>query len=284
MEDVDFTEQSKMMDDLLGIDPEDLEAKVEEEIEDSSKEEDATEEVEVEEDVVTTETPDETTTEVTETTTVVEPTKEESKEGSSKEDRETNEKLRAKIEELSSQLANRGEKVEKQEAAGDTTVEDQTQPVEFISNPQELAAIFQSPKALNDLLNKVLDAGRQYQLQTVSSVIPQTVQRQLSLQNAVSDFYQKNPDLTSVKGFVGLEFGKAQAANPDKSIPELLDITEKNVRESLQLAKKSTEIEANRRKTTETPAFAGVGGGSRGSNFSDSKKRTQQDQMAELIK
>lgn len=147
-----------------------------------------------------------------------------------------------------------------------------------------------SKKAFTDFLSKFGDKliakSSESTLRTVPDVINKSIKRQSRLNNAITDFYDKNPDLKSHAKYVGYMFTQKQSENPDKDLDTLFNETEKEVRKNLQLNKTAVDRENQRLKnkqTNQTSRPAKPGSGRSGSRTAPADTRTEQQKQIDDI-
>lgn len=102
------------------------------------------------------------------------------------------------------------------------------------------------------VMAKIVAATQQDTLLRIPELVAKTAERQTSTQQAVTQFYTDNPDLANVKSFVAFEAEQILAANPGKSLGEILPLVEAGVRTKLNLTKRAAATQAKAK-----PAFAG---------------------------
>jgi hypothetical protein len=101
----------------------------------------------------------------------------------------------------------------------------------------------------------------------------------------VDSFWLANPDLQEgpARKYLNFKVREVEAANPDKSFKEILDMTEAAVRADLKLEKQAKGVEAARvEKKSEKPTFASAPRGSSRAT-SPQKREGQLAQIDELI-
>jgi hypothetical protein len=102
------------------------------------------------------------------------------------------------------------------------------------------------------LLTKVADftfqAGVNESMKRLPPIVAQEVNRETSLHQMVSDFYQLNPDLNPHKRFVGFTFEQVLAKNPDMDYAEAMQEAAKQVRKDVGLSQKGSRRRKRSRK------------------------------------
>jgi len=120
--------------------------------------------------------------------------------------------------------------------------EPEIQDLSFI--PGDASDLFE-PAGLNKALNAVhrasVEATQQrfdHLLQVLPQIMSKQIQDQTQLMSTAEEFYRRNEDLRSVSKYVGFVANQVKARNPKASLREVLEITEKEVREQLKTPKK----------------------------------------------
>lgn len=198
------------------------------------------------------------------------------------------EKLRRRVAELET-----GKAFEQQEAkeekepvkketkeAGD---EKETELMEFVTE-DEFEEMQTNPKKVNEIMLRVYQRAvadtSEKVMKEIPSIVQQSSARQVTLAEAVREFYTDNPDLRNHAQYVGYVANQLKAQNPDMDIKKVLAQTESKVREDLAITKQAKEQEEERRKTDDTtsqPAFAKRGSGNLKGGKQDSRNDFQKE-------
>lgn len=114
----------------------------------------------------------------------------------------------------------------------------------------------------NKILNKVYKMGlsnmskyKEDMLSSVPDIVSKQVARQSTIDRMVDDFYKRNEDLRQYRSYVGTVANQIQAKNPDLGIQKLFEETEREVRDRLNITKRSQE-KHTAEKPEEDPSFA----------------------------
>ncbi len=171
---------------------------------------------------------------------------------------------------------------------GGKEVEEKTVPVEPTTwvTSEEWEQAIQDPGKMNEILQRVHDKARESLIRDIPNLTTKAVDRQISLQRTIGQFYQDNPDLLEMQQYVGYTANRLQGENPNWPLEKLLEETEKEVRKTLKLTKKAKEVENARVEESgkRRPSFAQNSRGQRRSpKPSDERTEMQKgiDQMIE---
>ncbi len=136
------------------------------------------------------------------------------------------------------------------------------QPVQYITQ-EELGNIFritedknQDPQLtievskFNTLLNKVALAGAKTAIRSTPKVIASAQKETAEIRNKVEEFFKKNKDLAEYSTTVTRTLAQNQSAYPEKSVDELLELTNVETRSFLNL---KPEAEGDRTKKKKSP-------------------------------
>lgn len=146
--------------------------------------------------------------------------------------------------ELQRQIAELKEKLdtEPKEQRPEFTVED----VDFLdeSGFEDISEL--TKEDFNKLLNKVYKSGAKKAVEQVSLSIPGIIKNNLrqhaTLTSAVNEFYTKNPQLKPFSQVVANISEGLMAKNPDWTLKQLFDETEKEAKTRLKLMEKAGEV------------------------------------------
>jgi hypothetical protein len=128
----------------------------------------------------------------------------------------------------------------------------------------EKALIEDDPKAMKQVLTSLVDyvgkmqtaqedAVRERVLRDVPALANQIATEQVRLQLAITEFYNQNNDLVQYRGVVGAVMNEVVAKEPNLSLAEAFDKTEKETRRRLGLKKQIQEASG---RAPARPAFA----------------------------
>lgn len=182
--------------------------------------------------------------------------------------REENEQLKIQMEKL---IASSKQPVSK----GDNKEEEFKLVDESFVSEEEFEDILQSPKKLNEILNKVYNAGRKevYNNTINTRKAIDEVSSKADTVSIVNEFYSANDDLVPYKNIVGLTYNRLVNEKEFKSTTELLNEVAKEVRSLLRLE----TPKGVRSKNDNSPALAQNKGSARqsqgGSDLTDEQKQ-----------
>ena len=202
------------------------------------------------------------------------------------------ERLRRRVAELETSTVVEAEQPppqEPQQPAQPQQEEPAPQPLDFITE-EEYDELQSNPAKLNEIMQRVYQRAVADTSEQVFRQIPELVQassaRQITLAEAVRQFYTDNPDLRKHAQYVGFVANQVKSKNPGMDLKGVLVETEKQVREHLSISKQAEQQEQDRRKAengANKPAF--VQGGSAGQRGSAGDVRTDfQKQADEMLK
>lgn len=186
-----------------------------------------------------------------------------------------NDELMQRLEEVSSKaLSATTVQVPKATQAVVTEVANAIQESTYI-DPEKYVELLEDPKAFNALLNKIrndaIDEATKRVTEKVLLSVPELtvnyVNRHTTLTKAVDKFYNDNPELTTVKAFVGTVANEVQAEHPEWGVEQIFSETAVRAKKSLNL---TTKVIAPQSPTNQParPAFAKTSGASGGSGRS----------------
>lgn len=125
-------------------------------------------------------------------------------------------------------------------------------------NPETLEAVLRDPDEFNKLIGKVVEVATQQALAATPSIIRKQEDERNELIEATQSFYEKNKDLVKYHRNVSLTAQQVKSLNPNFTVRQVLDESEKLVRERLRLTKTAETIEGKRK----AQKGAGLKGGS----------------------
>lgn len=178
----------------------------------------------------------------------------------------------------------------KEEPAEKSTEEDIQEMASFISN-EEFEEMQTDPNKFNEVLARVYQKARQDTLQDIPEVVERTSQRQMSLRQAVHNFYSENPGLREHGQYVGYVVNQIKNQNPDMPVQDILNKAGERVRNDLAINEQAKETETQRRKQEsqtkdDQPAFAKRGSGSHKGGKQDTRNdfQKQADEMIQTLR
>ena len=171
--------------------------------------------------------------------------------------------------------------------------ESEAKKIEAFITDEEFEEMQTNPQKYNEIMLRVYKRARQDASEDVIRQIPSLVQaasnRQLTLQQSVTEFYQKNPDLRKHAQYVGYVANQVKAQNPEMSVPDILNEAEQRVRADLDLTKQAEKAEEERQENlpkNKQPAFAHRGSGNHKGGKTDSRNdfQKQADEMINSLR
>ena len=112
-----------------------------------------------------------------------------------------------------------------------------TAEVEFLS-AEEAEAILDDPRALNKILNKVFQAGREITMREMPTLVRQQALMEMNIQRKVQHFWTENKDLEPYKDFCSMVASQLEVENPAMAFDEVLTKTGEVARQRLNLPAK----------------------------------------------
>ena len=113
----------------------------------------------------------------------------------------------------------------------------------------------------NQLLNRVashaVKLGYEHAIRAIPNIVRHNVTMQLSMAEAVKDFYAANPELTAYKKVVAQQAQNVASEHTDWTVGQVFEEAGVKAREQLKLAKRAVE---KKRETEKKGGFAPVGG------------------------
>jgi hypothetical protein len=169
----------------------------------------------------------------------------------------------------------------------------------FLPDEETFDAVLKDHNAFNALLTSVARTAVEQSLRLMPSVASQIVNQQVSMTTAVRDFYTDNADLEPHKQYVGFVSNEVTSAHPDWNLTQVLQETEKVVRERLRLARRAENAppppnnagappqngqQPSARTVPANPGFVPGGGGARrGPAATDGNLSGQEKQILDII-
>jgi len=211
--------------------------------------------------------------------------------------RENNE-LKIHLEELAGRFVNPPQKKLTEEEQRAKQFEDEKrsrQILKFIPDDKAFDEVMGKTDHFNALLTSVVNTAVERSLRLMPQVATSLVDQQVTLKNAVRDFYLDNKDLVPHKKYVGFVSDELSAQHPEWGLDQLLQETEKEVRARLKLSRpvsnqsQNTETRVQRLNnqgisTVANPGFVPSGGGGRRSVASANGNLSKQEKdIVDLI-
>lgn len=115
----------------------------------------------------------------------------------------------------------------------------------MFESEEQLDKVFSNVDEANKFVENVIATTQQALLRSLPQIVANTVEKRTSLNEAASDFYDKNPDLKQYNKFVGFVTNELAAKDPTQTLTKLLDDVAPEVRKRLKLKEKVV----NKKKT-----------------------------------
>lgn len=143
--------------------------------------------------------------------------------------------------------------IEPQHVQGKKAEEPPTKLENFLTL-EELDRVIDEP----DVLNKAFGRAIAVIQQNMQGVIQAEVNRQVMVSRAVTDFYTANQDLAPYSKFVQFVMSEVEQANSSKTYAEIFDMTAKETRRRLGLGQTTEALSRQKSQPNQQrPAFAG---------------------------
>lgn len=168
--------------------------------------------------------------------------------------------------------------------------------LKFLPDDTVFDDVMKSSENFNALLTSVVNTAVERSLRLMPQVATQLVEQQINLKTAVRDFYTDNKDLEPHKKYVGFVANEVAAQHSDWGLTQILQETEKEVRNRLKLVRAGENMQAVQpgsvqqtgtiinRTAPSNPGFVpGGGGGRRGSSTGDGNLSSQEKDIINLI-
>jgi len=162
---------------------------------------------------------------------------------------EEKEALRQEVELLSERLTgNVPDKEVKEASIAAPTIgpQEAAQALHFV-DPETLESVLTNPDKFNKLISKVVEVAAQRALAATPSIIRKQEDERNELIEATQTFYDKNKDLVKYHRNISLTAQQVKSLNPNFTVRQVLDESEKLVRERLRLTKTAETIEGKRK-------------------------------------
>jgi hypothetical protein len=169
------------------------------------------------------------------------------------------------------------------------------QVLQFLPSEELFDEALKSKDNFNALLTAVRNSAIEASLRMMPQLATQIVDHKIAITETVKDFYRDNKDLVPYKQFVGYTTNEVAAQHPDWTLSQILEETEKVVRERLQKARVAEAVadinsqsnqtqSRNIRTAGENPGFVpGGGSGRRGTTSSDGNLSAEAKDIISLI-
>ena len=149
----------------------------------------------------------------------------------------------------------------------------------------DLDDVLESKEKFLDFFSKaagmIYQQGQQDFMAQIPTTVTQSVQRTMSLQQTVDQFYQSNPELTPVKGYVASVAQGVAAEHPDWEVGQLLEEASKRAKAALKIpSASSTPAAVAPTAPGKKPALPG---GTRGAKAPQKQSSSEQDEILDLI-
>jgi hypothetical protein len=209
-----------------------------------------------------------------------------------------NEELKKHLEEIAERvIAPKPQPQTEQEIAAQKAEQDRQakQILKFLPSDEVFDEVMKDSNNFNALLTTVVNTAVERSLRLMPQIATQLVDQQITLKTVVNDFYTDNKDLVPHKKYVGFVSNEIAAQHPDWGLAQILQETEKEVRNRLRLSRVAdnavpgqTRVQQIERSAARTgivnPGFVpGGGGGRKGSASSDGNLSIQEKDILSLI-
>jgi hypothetical protein len=164
----------------------------------------------------------------------------------------------------------------------------------FLASNDIFDDVMKDVNNFNALLTSVVNTAVERSLRLMPQVAGTLYEQRTTLGNAVSSFYKDNADLEPHKKYVGFVANEVSAQHPDWGLKEILQETEKEVRNRLKIARVTTPVtpsqpvtpqNGNIRTVQTNPGFVPGGGGGRkgGPASADGNLTGQEKQIMDIL-
>jgi hypothetical protein len=209
-----------------------------------------------------------------------------------------NEELKKHLEEIAERvIAPKPKPQTEQEVAASKAEQDRQakQILKFLPSDEVFDEVMKDSNNFNALLTTVVNTAVERSLRLMPQIATQLVDQQITLKTVVNDFYTDNKDLVPHKKYVGFVSNEIAAQHPDWGLSQILQETEKEVRNRLRLSRVAdnavpgqTRVQQIERSAARTgivnPGFVpGGGGGRKSSASSDGNLSIQEKDILSLI-
>jgi|GEM_PF-4938602 len=209
-----------------------------------------------------------------------------------------NEELKRHLEEIAERIITPKPKQQTEQEIADAKAEKDRQSkqiLKFLPSDEVFDEVMKDSNNFNALLTTVVNTAVERSLRLMPQIATQLVDQQITLKTVVNDFYIDNKDLVPHKKYVGFVSNEIASQHPDWGLTQILQETEKEVRNRLKLSRvadntalgqtKVQQIERSAARTAPVnPGFVpGGGGGRKGSASSDGNLSVQEKDIMSLI-
>jgi hypothetical protein len=209
-----------------------------------------------------------------------------------------NEELKKHLEEIAERIITPKPKQQTEQEIADAKAEKDRQSkqiLKFLPSDEVFDEVMKDSNNFNALLTTVVNTAVERSLRLMPQIATQLVDQQITLKTVVNDFYIDNKDLVPHKKYVGFVSNEIASQHPDWGLTQILQETEKEVRNRLKLSRvadntalgqtKVQQIERSAARTAPVnPGFVpGGGGGRKGSASSDGNLSVQEKDIMSLI-
>ena len=172
------------------------------------------------------------------------------------EGRSENEELRQELQEVREELRQlREERRDEPEAEESEEVEEEEdlapEPPEQFVTEEEFEAITESAESFNEFAQALYSKIAQDVLRDIPNLVEKATARQTTQQSAIDKFWSRNEDLRDHMDFVQFTANKVESENPNMTIREALNETERRVRKELNLQEKAESREEERNQESQ---------------------------------
>lgn len=158
--------------------------------------------------------------------------------------------------------------------------EPEPEPIQLNLTDEEIAEAQYDAGKLRKLLEKVVLSTREQVLRGIPNVVASTVARQTSITNAITTFYENNPQLKEHMDYTGYVYNQVEGEHPDWNLQQVLEETSIRAHHNLGLKVVAVKREQERKDAGkgQKPAFARKpsGAGSR-QGVQDTRTEMQKD-------
>ena len=209
-----------------------------------------------------------------------------------------NEELKKHLEEIAERIITPKPKQQTEQEIADAKAEKDRQSkqiLKFLPSDEVFDEVMKDSNNFNALLTTVVNTAVERSLRLMPQIATQLVDQQITLKTVVNDFYIDNKDLVPHKKYVGFVSNEIASQHPDWGLTQILQETEKEVRNRLKLSRvadntalgqtKVQQIERSAARTGNVnPGFVPGGvGGRKGPASSDGNLTIQEKDIMSLI-
>ncbi len=168
--------------------------------------------------------------------------------------------------------------------------------LKFLPSDEVFDDVMKDVNNFNALLTSVVNTAVERSLRLMPQIATQLVDQQMTLKTVINDFYTDNKDLMPHRKYVGYVSNEIASQHPDWNLSQILQETEKEVRNRLTLARIADNTASgqggtiaqhtsgNVRTVPNNPGFVpGGGGGRRGPSSGNGNLSVQEKGILDLI-